>query len=230
MYKTLDNGADRYYVRVDEAARTFSVSLLDQYSIYENTPYRRVWVGKSPRNEITAYSEGHGERFDGNSMLFKVSDTQYLFVGHTIYMFAFADEIARFVSCVGNNGVPYPYAVSASNVIFFLDMVYMSHHVLGTGDAEQTADLYSLYFDSLAYEQAAPDLRLIHSTALVPTLFNVRQRGLVSNPKFSHTASTSSPIVIPLDVQYMVDDEALLREFFEDEEDDIRPAGFCTAM
>ena len=36
---------------------------------------KQVFIGKSPKNELTMYSGGHGSKFTGNSILFKIGIT-----------------------------------------------------------------------------------------------------------------------------------------------------------
>lgn len=83
----------------------------------------KVFVGKSPRNKMTEFSGGYGKPFDGNCMLLQLNEASneytYIFIGKNwVYKFYLADPIVRFVSPVGNNDVPYPYAVTESGHVF----------------------------------------------------------------------------------------------------------------
>ncbi|CAJ1334537.1 unnamed protein product, partial [Effrenium voratum] len=62
----------------------------------------RVFVGTSPRD---------GKDFDGNTLLLQKSATKYIFVGHCVFSFEAEAEICSYSSPVGNNDVPYPFAV-----------------------------------------------------------------------------------------------------------------------
>eukprot|EP01080_Neovahlkampfia_damariscottae_P003302 gene3302-5743_t len=64
--------------------------------------------------------------FAGNSILFKLYENLYAFVGHTIYEFETKEEILEYYSIVGNSDVPYPVAVGADNAYFMLDKVFVS--------------------------------------------------------------------------------------------------------
>ena len=62
--------------------------------------------------------EGYWEGFDssadkmhGNSILIKINDHKYVFVGWEIYSFETNDVIIEYISPVGNNDVPYPIAI-----------------------------------------------------------------------------------------------------------------------
>jgi len=68
--------------------------------VYENNALQKIWIGRSPR-----------ESFDGNSILLHIDGLKYVFVGETIFSFTTVSPVVSFVSPVGNNDVPYPYAI-----------------------------------------------------------------------------------------------------------------------
>lgn len=79
------------------------------------------FVGKSPYNRMTAFSGGHGLRFDGNSLLVKPrGSSKWVFIGWNIIEFQPLSEIVEFVSPVGNSDVPYPYAVDTEGRYYLL--------------------------------------------------------------------------------------------------------------
>ena len=65
------------------------------------------------KNEFTKFGGGYGPEFDGNSILIHVHENEYIFVGHRIFSFRPAFPIVDFKSPVGNNDVPYPYALAS---------------------------------------------------------------------------------------------------------------------
>ena len=133
MYKTLDNYAIGFIVFIQEEAsgpskvyvygRT-SDMILDEYEdettiftkLVKEYTVSKVFIGKSPLNKMTEFSGGDGDKWDGNSILLKLdmantTDT-YAFVGTDVFEFSTDEPIHTFVSSVGNNCVPYPYAES----------------------------------------------------------------------------------------------------------------------
>jgi hypothetical protein len=61
---------------------------------------------------MTRFSGGFGPRFDGNSLLVKLEDENtYLHIGRDLVTFRTKSPVTEYVSPVGNNDVPYPYAV-----------------------------------------------------------------------------------------------------------------------
>lgn len=87
---------------------------------------KQVFIGKSPKNEMTKYSGGHGPKFTGNSILLKIGDKRYVSIGWTIYEFSTKDEITEYHSPVGNNDVPYPVAIGTDYVYFMIEDVYVA--------------------------------------------------------------------------------------------------------
>jgi hypothetical protein len=77
--------------------------------------YKQLFIGKSPATRMTRYSGGHGPEFDGNTILYSVpgSDREYAHIGRDLAKFRTHASVVEFVSPVGNNDVPYPYAVDA---------------------------------------------------------------------------------------------------------------------
>ncbi len=79
----------------------------------------QIWVGKSPKNEITEFG-GYGPNFDGNSILLKLKD-QYIYIGLKIYSFLSIAPIKTYISPVGNNDVPYPYCIDVQNNYYLMN-------------------------------------------------------------------------------------------------------------
>ncbi len=73
----------------------------------------RVMIGESPQNEMTEFSGGYGPKFSGNSILIHEKDHNYVLIGEKIIEFTTEVRIDEFVSPVGNNDVPYPWARDA---------------------------------------------------------------------------------------------------------------------
>lgn len=60
---------------------------------------------------MTVFSQGYGPEFDGNSILVHIKGCEYAYIGSKFYLFETDTPIVKYVSEVGNNDVPYPYAV-----------------------------------------------------------------------------------------------------------------------
>lgn len=135
MYETLDNGGIGFIVMCNESGsgnqqekdvwiygRTKNViencfSPYDQkYIIFDNLIKRysptELFIGKSGLNSMTKFSGGHGEQFDGNSILMRLDGLKYVHIGINVFEFTVDEPIIKYVSSVGNSSVPYPYAES----------------------------------------------------------------------------------------------------------------------
>lgn len=87
------------------------------------TKYERIFAGDNLMKDPDYENIG---RFRGNSILLKISDTSYVYVGDCVFSFEPVDEdtIMKYYSPVGNNDVPYPYAVGKKYVYFMWDKSY----------------------------------------------------------------------------------------------------------
>lgn len=110
-YLTHHNGDRPYKVVVTgDYVTVLEGNLFAAKPVYEET-VNQIFVGSSPFNEMTWFSGGFGPEFDGNAMLLHEHDLEYVFVGQSVYRFHALSSIIKFVSPVGNNDVPYPYAI-----------------------------------------------------------------------------------------------------------------------
>ena len=84
--------------------------------VVEPTEYARVFVGKCPEEPAAFDSrEAYAEFSDGNSVLIHLGSDRYMFVGAEIRTFEAVDPIVGYMSPIGNNDVPYPYAVGSTH-------------------------------------------------------------------------------------------------------------------
>ena len=118
--------------------------------------FKNVFIGKDcyieedPKmEEMWGYNE---ENFDGNSILFEIKEQEYIFVGKTIYYFNTKpnkDKIVKFISNMGPNRVPYPFAYGEKNVYFMLDQKFLPYVLIDEKrivDKDETFDAYGLFF------------------------------------------------------------------------------------
>jgi hypothetical protein len=168
-YRTHDNGGRPFEVHV-EPDRTVTVykqrptaetaSFRRLHAVYDRTApvfhakVAEVFVGRSPLNAWTAESDGrgeHGPACDGNTMLFRTRPDrfEYLFVGReTLQTFRTRHAITRFVSYVGSNDVPYPYAVDDAHNVFY----DLTGEVVCTKLSPTTASVFNAYCNLPSFE------------------------------------------------------------------------------
>jgi hypothetical protein len=84
--------------------------------------YKKIFIGKSEKNNTTIQSKGYGSKFDGNTILLQLTTNTYALLHQNISIFKiFNDTIIKYLSPVGNNDFPYNYAVSKKNYYFFFE-------------------------------------------------------------------------------------------------------------
>lgn len=61
------------------------------------------------------------DRIDGNTILLQLNNgNEYMYIGGEIYTFTTSDNIIDYISPIGNNDVPYPYAIGTQNVYLMI--------------------------------------------------------------------------------------------------------------
>lgn len=119
VFYTHDNGARPYKVVIsNNIIQVFNNENQELILQFDNPD--KVFIGESPETEMTKYSGGYGNDFIGNSILVKTNDNNYYFIGHVIFKFTTENEIINYVSEVGNNDVPYPYAVDSEGKYYLM--------------------------------------------------------------------------------------------------------------
>ena len=120
-YYTHDNGGRPFKVTINRnIVKVYKQNPPPNWNsipTYEDNPSytyspSKIFVGKSPRIRMTEFSGGYGREFGGNSFLLHMENDRYIFIGNSIFQFRSDSPIKKYVSPVGNNDVPYPYAVT----------------------------------------------------------------------------------------------------------------------
>jgi hypothetical protein len=81
---------------------------------------QKIFIGKSVKNKMTEYSGGHGDEFDGNSVLLQLYKNLYMFIGGFIKYLMIHEEVKEFHSPIGNNDVTYPWILTNKNEYILL--------------------------------------------------------------------------------------------------------------
>lgn len=119
VYYTHNNGGRPYKVVIN----INNIQIFNNYSdklLLDFDNPEKVFVGESPKTSMTEYSNGYGDDFIGNSVLVKSDEKTYYFIGHNIFKFTTESEIVNYVSEVGNNDVPYPYAIDSKGKYYLM--------------------------------------------------------------------------------------------------------------
>lgn len=152
IYYSHDNGGRPFKVEINEDNH-----VVDVYGNYQesktynkklySTKYTNIWIGKSPKIEMTLFSGGYGKKFEGNSILVETGNLEYVFIGGNIFSFKSIAPIKTYVSPVGNNDVPYPYAVDSDGYIYLMIENVIIHPNKKTKELFDKGDEpYSVYY------------------------------------------------------------------------------------
>ncbi len=118
-YLTHDNGGRPFKVIINDEEHKIEVykeTAIDIYSkkVLELTEYQTVFIGK----------DSHYPQFEGQSILVKISDFDYVYIGNIIFQLHTKDIITQFISDLGNSDVVYDYAIGTENIYLFTEQIY----------------------------------------------------------------------------------------------------------
>jgi len=112
----------------------------DYKELILETKYKKIFIGESYEDE---------EDEEGNTILIYVGKCKYIYIGMEIYSFTVDkgkdNVITEYYSPIGNNDVPYPYAVSKNNTYLMLDEAIIDNKYIDH-DEYYGIDVYNLYY------------------------------------------------------------------------------------
>jgi hypothetical protein len=129
QYLIHDNGGRPFKVIVNFDKKNIKVFKFDKDEVDDNseeheiiydilvyeTDFIDVFIGSS--NEFFEVSV---KKYQGNSILVQTDGTTYTFIGDMIYSFTSIQQIEEYYSPIGNNDVPYPYAIDINKNIYLM--------------------------------------------------------------------------------------------------------------
>jgi hypothetical protein len=152
-----DNGGKPYKVVCDNIDDKLVVYIYesDHYAIEENNNYmfkkdvlltyypQKVFVGKSPKTQMTEFSGGYDDNWDGNSVLLYMGTNKYIHISKKISSFDSIGNITSFISLVGNSRFIYSWAVDEFNNYYLLQ----ENVILKSPKLDGYDDPYNYYYD-----------------------------------------------------------------------------------
>lgn len=145
-YNIHDNGRISYIVRVVKNDN-YSNEIITVFKHEDIIISNKTFIGESPKIKMTEYSEAYGDQFTGNTILIKIGDNRYKHIGKTIIEFITEHEIIKFVSPIGNNDVPYPYAIDIKNNYYLIiEGVIIMNNPLLEKFLSNNEDPYTFYY------------------------------------------------------------------------------------
>jgi hypothetical protein len=156
-YYTHNNGGRPYKVNVNISVKRIQVYASSNEhenpdeDTYEecvfNEEYEIIFIGKSKRNAMTTFSGGFGKDFDGNTILIKriTGENEYVYFGERVLVFHTYSPIVTYESPVGNNDVPYPYAIDTEENYYLM----IERAILISPIIPRNTDVYSYYYSDM---------------------------------------------------------------------------------
>lgn len=113
-----------------------------------------IFIGKSEATEMTEYEGTNSPEYDGNSILLKLNNNNYVWIGEEIYTFSMekGEKVVKLCSPVGPSGVPYPFIITTNNVYFLLcdDRLFLAKELFSKKvNFKKNVDMYSIFYDDL---------------------------------------------------------------------------------
>jgi hypothetical protein len=146
-YYTHENGGRPYIVRVYPKTITVYFTNIGKgksKKVFESK-YDKIFIGHGDAytKDIALYD--YNKWSLGNSILIKIDNGKYIFIGSMITTLDTVDneEIKEYYSAVGNNDVPYPYAVGENYTYFILYDKYVPNKEL-----DLKSDGYIQFYDN----------------------------------------------------------------------------------
>ncbi len=155
-YLTHDNGGRPFKVQLNESTEPYECNIYT-YSNSETVDtdqvmyttliftcnYVESFIGYSRRNSMTLRSRSYGDEYDGNSILLKINDLEYIHIGASIFRFTSLSPIVKYDSPVGRNDVPYPWARDSRGRYYL-----MTENIILTVTPQRLQNPYMYYYDN----------------------------------------------------------------------------------
>jgi hypothetical protein len=166
-YSIHDNGGRPFEVIVAGSNITVMMNMDDfeikngQYTTIKNPPKqifkvdaKEVFIGK--KSPTGGYDGLKPSQAEGNSILLGLGGNKYRFIGWDIYDFTTleGDKIIKYYSDIGNNDVPYPFAVGEKYIYFLTEKVAVPIELFNFKE-----DMYHQYYrrTQKGYDEYSPE-------------------------------------------------------------------------
>lgn len=143
IYYTHNNGGRPYKVDI----RDEEVKIYNNYEI--KNPDKPIVAFKPSKVFIGESPECYAEKYDGNTILLEIGENEYIYIGECITKFKTLSKVIYYLSPVGNNDVPYPFAIDEKGNFYLIaeDIILLAEggHVAGIKETED-CDPYEYYY------------------------------------------------------------------------------------
>jgi hypothetical protein len=185
-FRIHDNG-DRPFKVKEINKHIFVFNQEDNYKkddpIFE-TDYEQLWVGSKSKFQ---QPENWAPNYRGNSLLLKIKEDEHIFIGWEIYSFKTmkGDEIETYYSDVGNNDIPYPFAIGKTHVYLMIENVAIRRDVL-----DMNENLYYQYY----FPKKVIDRRWQLTMKTNPICMSLKEKKKVISARIKELALATTPL------------------------------------
>ena len=163
-YEIHDNGGVPFVVFISGSTATIFKHVYDEATDSRclgkevlKVSFKKYWPGSNDQT-LEDY-EPNNAKDRGNSILLDLGKGKYMFIGWNVYTFEVekGDEILNYYSPIGNNDVPYPYAIGKTYTYLMIEHVSIANELLTKGE-----DPYSHYYghtDKPSIKKSAKKMR-----------------------------------------------------------------------
>lgn len=149
-YRIIDNGGTPFLVDVYKNNQSVQIwkasdnALEDDYIKVKTITYDKIYIGNDPKDFTDELGEVWDKSFKGNSILLRVANNKYIFIGWDIYSFKLedGDTFKHYYSPMGHSSVPYPVLIGKKNSYFMIEKQYASNDLFDLSN-----ELYGQFYD-----------------------------------------------------------------------------------
>ena len=130
---------------------------------------QNIFIVKSKDCALTQMSNAlDNSDFDGNTILLEFNDNKYVYIsGSEIFGFETNDKISDYISLIGNNMIPYTYAIGSKYTYFISDRYkFIENEKIEEGSLLNTLNPYEYHLSKNGIDSFKKliDCKRIHST------------------------------------------------------------------
>jgi hypothetical protein len=150
LYETQWNGGFPFKVYVKnnnlivednrEGTKNYRKNILD-------IDFEKIYIGKAPILKKNRLERTYGKIYDGNTILVKLKDNQYLFISAEIYKFELNDDLIKYLSPVVRSIIPEAVIIGKENIYLLNEKKYISKKYFEKMSKNQIVnDVYEMYY------------------------------------------------------------------------------------
>ena len=108
-----NNFRNKYLVAIDSDVNVYKYDRCKFDKPIFTFQAKNIFIGKSKLCHTTEFFEAEDkEQFDGNTLLLECENSEYVYIFRLeIFKFKTGDKIIDYISLIGNNKIPYTFAV-----------------------------------------------------------------------------------------------------------------------